>query len=101
MAGLIVFVVSVVGYCIGGMLVMIAFIKAMNPHNSGLWVVYERGHTLSASFGTGSQPPPHGFDPLGLWVIPIAFVLGTGLLLLTFRFGSWSIRKFWRPRAWR
>lgn len=50
--GLIVFLVSVVGYCIGGMLVMIALFKTLNPHTTGLWVVYESGHTLSASFGS-------------------------------------------------
>lgn len=99
LVGLVVFSVSVVGYCIGGMLVMIALFKAMNPRN-GLWIVYDAGHTFSASFGSGVQPP-HSFDPLGLWLIPIAFIVGTGLLLLTFRFGGWSIRKFWRPRAWR
>jgi len=101
LVGLVVFLVSVVGYCLGGMLVMIALIKAMNPHSTGLWVVYVPDHTWSASFGSGAQPPPHGYDPLGLWLIPIGLFLGSGLLFLTFRFGTWSIRKFWRPRALR
>jgi hypothetical protein len=33
--------------------------------------------------------------------VPIGLGLGTLLLFLTFRFGTWCIRKFWRPRALR
>jgi hypothetical protein len=104
-AGLVVFLVSVVGYSLGGGLVIVAALKLMWPRATGFWMeFYPDGSPKSASggFGSGyiSQPPP-GREVLGWWLVPIGLVLGGALLFLTFRFGTWSIRKFWRPRAWR
>ena len=104
-AGLVVFLASVVGYSLGGGLVIIAALKLMWPRSTGFWMeFYPDGSPKSASggFGSGyaSQPPP-GREVLGWWLVPIGLVLGAALLFLTFRFGTWSIRKFWRPRAWR
>ena len=104
-AGLVVFLVSVVGYSLGGGLVIVAALKLMWPRATGFWMeFYPDGSPKSASggFGSGyiSQPPP-GREILGWWLVPIGLVLGGALLFLTFRFGTWSIRKFWRPRAWR
>jgi hypothetical protein len=96
LAGTIVFVVSGVGYCLGGMLVVIALLKAFFPRRAGLNIQYDPGHSLSAGFGAGSGPAT-GHDPIGLWLIPICLVLGGGILFLTFRFGTWTLRKFWRP----
>jgi hypothetical protein len=95
--GLLVFVLSGIGYCVGGILVVIGLLKAFLPHKAGLNIDYDPGHSFSAGFGAGSGPHT-GHDPIGLWLIPICLVLGGGILLLTFRFGSWSLRKFWRPR---
>jgi hypothetical protein len=104
-AGLVVFLVSVVGYSVGGGLVIVAALKMIWPRATGLWMeFYPDGSPKSASggFGSGyiSQPPP-GREIFGWWLVPIGLVLGGALLFLTFRFGTWSIRKFWRPRAWR
>ncbi len=101
--GLVVFLVSVVGYSVGGALVIVAALKLMWPRATGFWMeFYPDGSPKSASggFGSGyiSQPPP-GREILGWWLVPIGLVLGGALLFLTFRFGTWSIRKFWRPRA--
>jgi len=95
--GLLVFVISGIGYCVGGILVVIGLLKAFLPHKAGLNIDYDPGHSFSAGFGAGSGPHT-GHDPIGLWLIPICLVLGGGILLVTFRFGSWSLRKFWRPR---
>jgi hypothetical protein len=65
---------------------------------------YPDGSPKSASGGFGSgyaSQPPLGREVLGWWLVPIGLVLGGALLFLSFRFGTWSIRKFWRPRAWR
>ncbi len=104
-AGLVVFLVSVIGYSLGGGLVIVAVLKLLWPRATGFWMeFYPDGSPKSASggFGSGyiSQPPP-GHEILGWWLVPIGLVLGAALLFLTFRFGTWSIRKFWRPRAWR
>lgn len=102
--GLVVFLISVFGYSLGGGLVIIAVLKLIWPRATGFWMeFYPDGSPKSASGGFGSgyatQPPP-GRELLGWWLVPIGLVLGAALLFVTFRFGTWSIRKFWRPRVW-
>ena len=93
LAGLVVFLISVVGYGIGGFLVWLGATKAIAPHKTSVDLQFD-SHNWSASFQSGG--PPHGHDPFGLWLIPLGLVLGGGILFLTFRFGSWGLRKFWR-----
>jgi hypothetical protein len=38
---------------------------------------------------------------LGFWLLPLGLLGGPALFFLTARLGLWSLRKFWRPRAWR
>jgi hypothetical protein len=95
--GMAVFMLSGIGYCIGGMLWAMAFLKAFFPRQAGLNIEYTQGHLSSAGFGAGSGPHT-GHDPIGLWLIPICLVLGSGILFLTFRLGMWSLRWFARPR---
>jgi hypothetical protein len=95
LGGMLVFMLSGIGYCIGGMLFGMALLKAFFPRQEHLNIQYEPGHTWSAGFGSGATP---GHDPIGLWLIPICLVLGGGILFLTFRFGTWSLRLFSRPR---
>jgi hypothetical protein len=102
LVGLVVFLVSVVGYSVGGGLVVIAALKMIWPGNTGLWVEYGPDHSPKSAmmgFGSGSPQPHAGHDVLGWWLVPIGLIVGGGLLFLTFRFGTWSIRRFWRPRA--
>ena len=96
--GLIVFLASAVGYCLGGGLFILGALKLISPRKTGVWGEFNR-HTYSLAFQSGGQNGGH--DLLGWWLVPIGLILGTVLLFLTFRFGIWSIRKFWRPRAWR
>ncbi|MGB6729378.1 MAG: hypothetical protein WBE74_26015 [Terracidiphilus sp.] len=95
---LIVFVVSGLGYCVGGVLVVIGLLKAFFPRQAGLNIDYVPNHSFSAGFGAGS---PHNadHDPIGLWLIPISLLLGAGILFLTFRLGTWTMRKFRRSRT--
>jgi hypothetical protein len=95
-AGVLVFVISAFGYCLGGILFILGILKLTNPHKTGVYGVFNE-HNSSLSFQSGG---PTGHDLLGWWLIPIGLIVGGGLLFLTFRFGQWSIRKFWRPRAW-
>jgi hypothetical protein len=97
LGGMAVFMLSGIGYCIGGMIFVIGLLKALLPKQAGLNIDYDPGHSFSAGFGTGSGPHT-GHDPIGLWLIPICLVLGSGILLLTFRLGIWSLRFFARPR---
>ena len=100
LVGLLVFLISVAGYCTGGFLFLIATLKLIWPRGTGLLKTVSQ----DGSWGLGlsfSNQPGTGHDLLGWWLLPIGFILGTGLIFLTFRFGLWSIRKIWRPRAWR
>jgi hypothetical protein len=99
LAGLVVFAISVLGYCTGGFLVIIAVLKAIWPRGTGLWET-KTDTNWGLGLGFGNQPG-QGHDLLGWWLLPVGLILGSGLLILTFRFGTWSIRTFWRPRAWR
>jgi hypothetical protein len=95
--GMAVFMLSGIGYCIGGILFGIALLKAFFPRQAGLNIEYTQGHLVSAGFGAGSGPHT-GYDPIGLWLIPICLVLGGGILFITFRLGLWTLRFFSRPR---
>jgi hypothetical protein len=96
--GMIVFMLSGIGYCIGGVIFVMGLLKAFFPKRAGLNIDYDTGHHfLSAGFGAGSGPHT-GHDPIGLWLIPICLVLGTGILYLTFRLSAWTLRLFTRPR---
>jgi uncharacterized membrane protein len=97
LGGMVVFLLSGIGYCIGGVLFVIALLKAFFPRQAGLNIEYNAGHLVSAGFGAGSGPHI-GHDPIGLWLIPICLVLGGGILFLTFRIGLWTLRFFSRPR---
>jgi hypothetical protein len=93
---IMVFAVSIVGYCLGGGLVIAGTIKLLNPRYIGLWT-----HHADGTWGWGFGSLPGGeHDLLGWWLVPISLISGSILMLLTFRFGNWCLRRFWRPRAW-
>lgn len=96
-AGVAVFIISAVGYCLGGILFILGVLKLIHPHKTGVYGVFT-AQSSSLSFQSGG---PSDHDLLGWWLLPVGLIVGGGLLFLTFRFGLWSIRKFWRPRAWR
>jgi HAAS len=106
LVGLTVFAASVIGYALGGILVIVGFYKLIYPRNGGIWFNPRPGGKgidgeAGFSFVSGGTWIHPGHEIIGMWLVPIGLILGSGLLLLTFRFGSWSIRKFWRPRALR
>jgi hypothetical protein len=97
-AGLVVFVISVVGYCLGGWMVVFGALKIISPRGTGVWWTAYPDGTHSLGMGSGNQPPAvNAHDVLGWWLVPIGLLIGGMLLLLTFRFDVWSVRKFSRP----
>lgn len=93
--GLIVFLLSCVGYGVGGFLLWLGTMKALHPRLTSVDLKFSKT-MWNASFQSGG--PPRGHDPLGMWLIPVGIAGGGLILYLTFRFGSWGLRKFWRPR---
>jgi len=85
--GILVFFVGLLGYAMGGGLVLTAFIKPILPANTGVWFDGS-GHFMSS----GVLFPPPGsqeHEVLGFWFIPIALTVGSFLLLFT----TYAIRR--------
>jgi hypothetical protein len=95
--GLLVFALSGLGYGVGGGLFLLGLLKLFHPSTTGVYGILTE-HDTSLNWQSGGPNKPG--ELLGWWLVPIGILIGGGLLLLTFRFGNWCIRKFWRPRAW-
>jgi hypothetical protein len=99
-AGLVALLVSFAGYCLGGAAVVCAILKPFHPLSVGLWVSPRPSDTILMSLRLGfTSHPGEGRELLGWWIVPLGLLFGTGILWLTFRFGGWSIRRFWHPRV--
>jgi hypothetical protein len=104
--GLVTFVVSLAGYALGALLIVIGLFKLIYPHNGGIWFdPRPGGHGMDGSAGfsfAGGNAWTHpGHEVFGLWLAPSCLALGAVLFFLTFRVGTWCIRRFWRPSALR
>jgi hypothetical protein len=99
LVGLIVFCISVVGFGLGGGVFVLGVLKVMDYHGTG---IYGQFTDTSSSLGFQSGGPRAGqHELLGFWLLPLGLLGGPALFFLTARLGLWSLRKFWRPRAWR
>ncbi len=79
-SGVIVFFVGIIGYCIGGGLVLSGMLKPIFPAQTGVW--FRDGHMISS----GTQfypPPPPAHEVLGIWYIPLMLTAGSLTLLAT------------------
>ena len=98
-AGFFVFLGSIVGYFLGASLILCALLKPVHPQTAGLWKIpagaEESAFSLHLGFGS---VPPGASDVLGWWIIPIGFVVGCALVMLTTRFGLGCARRFRRLR---
>jgi hypothetical protein len=78
--GIILFLVGMFGYTIGGGLVVSGLFKPIFPRHTGLWM--RDGHLLG--LGTQLHPtPPPSSEVLGYWYILVMIVAGSLTLLLT------------------
>jgi hypothetical protein len=89
---------SVFGYFVAGSFALCALLKPIHPQTAGLWLLPDPADAYSFSLRLGfGAPPAQGRELLGWWIVPLGLVFAMGLVLFTFHFGLWSIRKFWRP----
>jgi len=89
---------SLVGYFVSAAFALCALLKPIHPETAGLWLLAGPDYAVSLRLGFGSIPPG-GRELLGWWIVPLGLVGAVGLALLTFHFGLWSIRTFWRRPA--
>lgn len=94
-AGFWILQLSLLGYGLGGSLLLCALLKPIHPATAGLWRIPD-GDALSLRLGFGSAPTG-GQELLGWWMVPLGLIFGFALIFITFRLGVWFIRTF-RPR---
>jgi uncharacterized membrane protein len=79
-SGIVVFILSVLGYSFGAGFVIIAFSKMIVPAHTGAWV--DDGQLIGfGAFEYGMPASAH--EVLGMWIIPLALTAGSLTLLLT------------------
>jgi hypothetical protein len=88
-----------IGYLTGAGFLIVAALKPFFPHNVGVWTRGGFPIGIGAQFPAPAEPVRGGY-----WIIPVALVLGLGILRLTHRgavgfLGWWRTRLERRPRA--
>jgi uncharacterized membrane protein len=96
-AGFFVLLGSLVGYCFGIVLVLVALSKLFHPHTAGLWSIPSGADDFQVSFRLGfGGIPASSRDLLGWWIVPIGWVGGGALVMLTTQIAVWFARKYRR-----
>jgi hypothetical protein len=98
LVGLCMLTFALLGYFLAGSFALCALLKPFHPNAAGLWLLPDPADAYSVSLRLGFGPPPaDGRELLGWWIVPIGLAFSMGLVFLTFHFGLWGIRRFWRP----
>jgi uncharacterized membrane protein len=98
--GLLVMAASIVGYVLGGALMLSALLKLIHPHTAGLWAFPTSTGDLELSLRMGFGGPPIGArDVLGWWILPVGLLTGCGLVALTTRFALWCAGRYRQSRV--
>ncbi len=85
---------SIVGYCFGIVLILVAVAKLFHPHAAGVWMIPTGGGDFETSFRLGfGSAPAGGRDLLGWWIVPIGWITGCGLVTLTTKVAVWFVRQ--------
>ncbi|MBZ5615572.1 MAG: DUF1700 domain-containing protein [Acidobacteriia bacterium] len=99
-AGFFVLLGSIGGYFFGIVLMLVAVAKLFHPRTAGLWTLPDRAGDLELSFRLGfGNAPVGGHDVLGWWIVPIGWLVGCGLVMLTTHIAVWFVRKYRRSRV--
>jgi hypothetical protein len=100
LAGFLVLMVSVVGYFLGVVFILVAALKSFHPRTAGLWILPNGADDFEISVRLGfGGVPGSGRELLGWWIIPLGVGAGCALVLLTTRFAIWCARQYRKSRA--
>jgi uncharacterized membrane protein len=96
-AGFLVLLGSLAGYFFGVIFMLVAVAKLFHPHTAGLWTfpTGDGGFELSFRLGFGTVPAG-GREVLGWWIVPIGWLGGGGLVMLTTYVAVWFARQYRR-----
>lgn len=94
-AGLFLFLTTLIGYLSGIVFILVAIAKVFHPHSAGLWSIPNGidDHEYSFRLGFGT-PPSTGKDVLGWWIVPLGWMAGGGLVMLTTHVAVWFVRQY-------
>jgi hypothetical protein len=94
-AGFFVLLGSIGGYFFGAVFVLVAVAKLLHPRTAGLWVFPNGSGDFEMSFRLGfGSAPAGGRDVLGWWIVPIGWLVGCGLVMLTTYIALWFVRQY-------
>jgi uncharacterized membrane protein len=99
-AGLFLFLTTLIGYLSGIVFILVAIAKVFHPHSAGLWSIANGidDHEYSFRLGFGT-PPSTGKDVLGWWIVPLGWMAGGGLVMLTTQVAVWFVRQYRKTSA--
>jgi uncharacterized membrane protein len=99
-AGLFLFLTTLIGYVSGIIFILVAIAKVFHPHSAGLWSIPGgiNDHEYSFRLGFGT-PPSAGKDVLGWWIVPLGWMAGGGLVMLTTQVAVWFVRQYRRTTS--
>jgi Protein of unknown function (DUF1700) len=94
-AGFCVLLGSSVGYFFGAVFILVGMLKPFHPHSAGLWIFPNGSGDYEMSFRLGfGSVPAGGRDVLGWWIVPIGWIAGCGLVMLTTHIAVWFVRQY-------
>lgn len=94
-AGFFVLIGSFLGYFVGAVLMLVAALKLIHPHTAGLWIFPQANSELDISLRLGfGSVPATGRDLLGWWIVPIGWIGGGALVMLTTYIAIWFVRQY-------
>jgi hypothetical protein len=86
--GFLALLVLLLGYGLGLGFLVCAFLKPFMPHEIGLW-----RDPPAFSLGYLNPAERHAQDLLGLWIIPVGYVIGPLLLIGTMHLVQWLLHQ--------
>jgi len=101
-AGFLVLMVTLSGYLLGAVFVLVALLKPFHPATAGLWVLRDSAADLELSVRLGfGTAPSSGRELFGWWVVPLGLLVGCGLIVLMTRLALWCVSIYRRARPLR
>ncbi len=99
-AGFYVLLGSILGYFLAAVFILVAMLKPFHPHTAGLWLLANSGGGSEISFRLGFGSVPVGArDVLGWWIVPIGWMAGCGLVMLTTHVALCFVRHYRKSLA--